>query len=297
MFVALDVELDKEDEERDVSADRELEREVRELLMLSADSAGGHTNDKVFIDHCSNADNELSDLNLSDITLPPAGLAQSGDGVIIVHESVDNHVCPGTDGAIGAVVDEEEPGEREGDEVVINMEETKTRLASKKENCVNKLPSLGEEEEEENPGIETFKEDVGRITKELVDVVIGSVEDDNKEHCQAADSTEKTHHNVVENKEMAETVLVFRPLVTSNDDTGKENKVKITEGKKHNEIKRRNGSRRNVVDPLANIVRKITAVVCVALFQRSPIAETRELGTSFLQKVVYLFCKRTEGRK
>ena len=160
LLVVLDVEMDKEDEESDVGNDREFKREVRELLVLSADSACGGTDECVFINHSGDADNELSDLDLSDITLPPTSHAQSSNRVVIVHKSMNDHVSPCTDCSIGTVIDVKEPGERESDEMVIDMKETKTRFTSNKEHCVNKLPCFREEEEEQNPAVESLKQNV-----------------------------------------------------------------------------------------------------------------------------------------
>ena len=111
--------------------------------------------------------------------------------------------------------------------------------------------------------------------------MIGSVKDDIKEHCKSASTTENAHENVVEDKEGTKTTLVFRLLVTSNDSTEQENKKKISKGKSNNEIKRRDRSSRNVVYPLTDIIRKITAVVCMAFLEGSPIAETWEFGAGF----------------
>jgi len=77
--------------------------------MLNTIDAVSRTKEDGIVDHDDHAEDELDDLNLCDVFLPPNSATKSSDCVVVVHGSVDEHVCPSTDGAIGAVVGVEEP--------------------------------------------------------------------------------------------------------------------------------------------------------------------------------------------
>jgi len=151
------------------------------LVDQAVDTVSGTEEDDI-VDHDKHAEDKLDDLDLSDVLLPPDGAAKGCNCVVIVHGSVDEHVCPSTDVAVGTVINIEQPGKRKSDNVVINMEEAQTVLAEHKEDSVDKLPHFADEETEENPVIEALEKSIVAVADHLVEGGIGGVTEDAKGH-------------------------------------------------------------------------------------------------------------------
>jgi len=119
--------------------------------MLCAVNAVSRTKEEYIVDHNSHAEDELNDLDLGDIFLPPNSATECSNGIVIVHRSVDEHVCPSANSAVCTVVNIEEPRKRECNDMMIYMKETQAVLAKHKEDSIDELPHLAYEEAEKNP--------------------------------------------------------------------------------------------------------------------------------------------------
>jgi len=177
-FVVIDIQFNEENKECNIDNTRPDDAVIRISLVDETMSTVSRTKKHGIVDHDSHAEDELDDLDLGDVLLPPDGATKSSDGVVVVHGSVDEHVCPGADCTVGTVVDVEEPGKRKSDHVVVDVKEAQTVLSKHEEDGIDKFPHLADEEAEENPRIETGEEGVFPIANHLVEGCVGSIKED-----------------------------------------------------------------------------------------------------------------------
>ena len=231
---------------------------VRVWLVNGASDTVNGADEQVIVDHDGHAQDELCDLDLGDVLLPPDSFSETkgGKGVVVVHGGVDEHVCPCADVAVCAVVDVEEPGEGQGDDMVVYMEEANAVLAEDEEDGVDKLPHLADEEAEEDPMVVALEERIVAVTDHLAEGSIGCVAEDAKAHGDCAQERVDEHDGVMGDLQslQGDSLTILHDLPPHQH----EDQIHAAENADHPE--RRNGRIRNVGQPLCNTIRNKSAM-------------------------------------